>query len=180
MAEAETRKAGGLAEAEVRRAQGLADAEAIRAQGLATAEATRAQALAEAEGMLQRVHAWQEYNQAAIAQLLIERLPDVVRAAAEPMSRIDRVTLVNTGGTASGNGVGISAINQELAKVLATMPEVVHALTGIDLKQILSNLGEQAVTASEPHPDTDGHVEQEVVKALDSHTPASIDDEAQG
>jgi flotillin len=155
LAQAETQKAGGLADAEVRRAQGLADAEAIRAQGLAEAEATRAKALAEAEGMMQRAQAWQEYNQAAIAQMLIERLPDIVRAATEPLSRIDRIVLVNTGGN-TGDGIGLSNLSQEIAKMLASTPEIVNALTGIDLQKIMGNLGAQAEAASEPRANGNG------------------------
>lgn len=148
-AEANAQKARGLAEADVRRAQGLAEAEAARAQGLAEAEATRAKALAEAEGMQQRARAWQEYNQAAIAQLLIERLPEIVRAATEPLSRIDKITMVNTGGDGNG-GVGINGLHQEIAKMLASTPEIVNSLTGIDLQKIMANLGERAEKASEP------------------------------
>ncbi|MBP8251368.1 MAG: hypothetical protein KAX40_03320 [Herpetosiphon sp.] len=147
MAEAETNKARGLADADVRRAQGLAEAEAVRAQGLAEAEAVRAKALAEAEGMLQRANAWQQYNQAAIAQMLIEKLPDIVRAANEPLSRIDKITMINTGGANGGSGLG--ALSQEITKMLATTPELVQSLTGIDLQKIISNLGQRAEEASE-------------------------------
>ncbi|HYF64256.1 MAG TPA: SPFH domain-containing protein [Herpetosiphonaceae bacterium] len=150
LAEAETQKARGLAEADVRRAGGLAEAEAIRAQGLAEAEAVRAKALAEAEGMLQRAHAWQQYNQAAIAQMLIEKLPEIVRAANEPLSRIDRITLVNTGGNGGGSGLG--ALQQEMAKILASTPELIGTLTGIDLQKIIGNLGERLEAGSDPAP----------------------------
>jgi flotillin len=150
MAEAETQKARGLADAEVRRASGLAEAESIRAQGLAEAESVRAKALAEAEGMLQRAHAWQQYNQAAIAQMLIEKLPEIVRAANEPLSRIDRITLVNTGGNGGGSGLG--ALQQEMAKILASTPELISTLTGIDLQKIIGNLGERLEANSEPAP----------------------------
>lgn len=150
MAEAETNKARGLADADVRRAQGLAEAEAVRAQGLAEAEAVRAKALAEAEGMLQRANAWQQYNQAAIAQMLIEKLPDIVRAANEPLSRIDKITMINTGGANGGSGLG--ALSQEITKMLATTPELVQSLTGIDLQKIISNLGQRAEEASEADP----------------------------
>ncbi len=150
LADAESQRARGLAEAEVRRAQGLAEAEAIRAQGLAEAEAIRAKSLAEAEGMLQRAHAWQQYNEAAIAQLLIEKLPDIVRAANEPLSQIDRITLINTGGGNGGSGLG--ALSQEISQMLASTPELINALTGIDLQKIIANLGERAEAASDPHP----------------------------
>ena len=150
LAEVEVATARGLAEAEVRRASGLAEAESIKAQGLAEAESVRAKALAEAEGMLQRAHAWQEYNQAAIAQMLIEKLPEIVRAANEPLSRIDRITLVNTGGNGAGGGSGLSALSQEMMKILASTPELINTLTGIDLQKIISNLGERMEADSQP------------------------------
>lgn len=164
LAEADIRRAQGLAEAETTRAQGLAAAEATRAQGLAEAEATRARALAEAEGMLQRAHAWQEYNQAAIAQLLIEKLPEIVRAASEPLSRIEKIVLVNTGGGEGGSGLG--ALSSEITKMLATTPELVNALTGIDLQSIISGLGARAADAAQPEPKSNGHAKTPVPQVI--------------
>jgi flotillin len=169
LAEAEVRRAQGLSEADIRRAQGLAEAESIKAQGLAQAEAVRAQALAEAEGMMRRAAAWQEYNQAAIAQLLIEKLPDIVRAATEPLSRIDRITLVNSGG---GTGTGLGALGKDLAGVLASMPEVVNALTGVDLHKIMANLGQQAEAASAPKPEVNGKKDLVIDQTVPVAAPA--------
>jgi len=44
-----------------------------------------------------KAEAYQEYNQAAVFDKLITGLPDVVRALAEPLSKVDKITIVSTG-----------------------------------------------------------------------------------
>jgi flotillin len=143
VAEGEAQKARGLAEAAIRQAQGLAEAEAQKARGLAEAEARKAQGLAEAIGMEKKAEAWRKYNEAAIVQIIAPLLPEIARAVAEPLSRIDRITMVNTG----GNGeVGVSRITSEVAKVVAQVPPVLESLTGLRLDQLMERL-RQAATA---------------------------------
>jgi flotillin len=135
-AEADAEKARGLAAAEIRQAQGLAEAEALKARGLAEAEARKAQGLAEALGMEKKAEAWQKYNEAAVLQILAPLLPEIARAVAEPLSKIDRITMVNT-----GNGeIGISKVTGEVAKVIAQVPPVLEALTGLKIEQLLERL----------------------------------------
>jgi flotillin len=135
--ESRSKKLTGFASAEVVQAQGEAEAEAAKAKGLAEAEVIRQQGLSEAAGSLEKARAWQEYNEAAIAQLLIEKLPDIARAIAEPMSRIEKITIVGTG---SGSGTGASKITQDIGQVLAELPPVVEALSGVDLRELIQSL----------------------------------------
>ncbi|MDQ3022845.1 MAG: SPFH domain-containing protein [bacterium] len=127
----------GLAAAEVTQATGLAEAEAVKARGLAEAEIIRQKGLSEAAGSLEKARAWQEYNEAAIAQLLIDKLPEIARAIAEPMSRIERIVIVGGG---DGRGTGASKITQDISQVLAELPPVVQALSGVDLHSLIANL----------------------------------------
>jgi flotillin len=131
----------GLAAAEVTQATGLAEAEASKAKGLAEAEIVRQKGLSEAAGSLEKAKAWQEYNEAAIAQLLIDKLPEIARAIAEPMSRIERIVIVGNG---DGRGTGASKITQDISQVLAELPPVVQALSGIDLKDLIASLPDLA------------------------------------
>lgn len=136
-AAAEAQRARGLAEAEIKKAQGLAEAEAQKARGLAEAEARKAQGLAEAMGMEKKAEAWRLYNEAAVIQILAPLLPEIARAVAEPLARVDRITMVNTG----GNGdVGVSRITGEVAKVISQVPPVLESLTGMNVEQILARL----------------------------------------
>lgn len=137
IAAADVVKAQGLAEAESQRARGLADAQVREAQGLAEAEARKAQGIADATAMEKKAEAWQKYNEAAIMQILAPILPEIARAVAEPLSRIDRITMVNTGGS---QDAGLSRITGEVAKVIAQMPPVVESLTGVKLGDLVDSL----------------------------------------
>jgi flotillin len=144
---AEGEKARGLAAAAVVQAQGIAEAEARKAQGLAEAEARKAQGLAEALGMEKKAEAWRKYNEAAVMQILAPLLPEIARAVAEPLSRIDHITMVNTGG---GNGDGVSRITGEVAKVIAQVPPVVESLTGVRMGDLIERLRHQPAEDGKP------------------------------
>jgi flotillin len=110
-------------------ADGDARASAIRAEGLADAAATDAKAMA-----------LKKYGEAALAQEIISRLPEIVRAAAEPISNIKTLTVVSTDGA--------SAVTKTVGQVLGEGTEVVKSLTGLDISGILAGLaGGQLVKA---------------------------------
>lgn len=141
-----SKKLTGFAEAEVVQATGSAEGEAIKARGLAEAEIVKQKGLAEAAGSFEKARAWQEYNEAAIAQLLIEKLPEIARAIAEPLSRIDKITIIGGG---DGKGTGAAKITQDVAQVLAELPPVVQALSGVDLKALIEKLPDLAIKKPE-------------------------------
>jgi flotillin len=135
-AKAEAERLQGVAEADVIRAKGDAEAEAIRQKGLAEGEALQAKWLAEAEGMRQKAEAWRQYGTAAISELFIERLPEIAQAVASPLSKIDRVTLVSTGGT----GAGLERVTESVTGVLAQIPGMSELLRSVNLSSLLTQL----------------------------------------
>ncbi|MFQ5398024.1 MAG: SPFH domain-containing protein [Anaerolineae bacterium] len=137
--EAEAIRLKGEAEADAAKARGLAEAEVLRKKGLAEAEVIRQQGLAEAEATLKKATAWKEYTQAAVIQQLLDRLPEVAAAIAQPLSKTDRIVVVSTGGE-SGSGAGVSKITQDVADIVAQVPATVEALTGLDLLGTIANL----------------------------------------
>jgi flotillin len=141
---AEGERARGLAAAAVSQAQGVAEAEVAKARGLAEAESKKAQGLAEALAMEKKAEAWQKYNEAAVLQLLAPILPEIARAVAEPLSRIDRITMVSTGGNGDGQ---VSKVTGEVARVIAQVPPVVESLTGLKLEELLARVGKPGSTA---------------------------------
>jgi flotillin len=137
LAAASVTQAQGEAQAEAEKARGLAEAQIRQAQGLAEAEAKKAQGLAEALAMEKKAEAWRQYNEAAVLQILAPLLPEIAKAVAEPLNRIDKITMVNTG----GNGdVGISRVTGEVAKVIAQVPPVLESLTGLKIEQLMERL----------------------------------------
>jgi flotillin len=152
VAAAEVTKAQGHAAAEVERARGLAAAQIREAQGLAEAEAQKARGLAEAAAMAKKAEAWRLYGEAAVLQLVAPVLPEIARAIAEPLTKIDRITLVNTGGNGDS---GVSRLTGEVAKMIAQVPPVLESLTGLSLEQLFGKVrsaatGEAAKAAAGP------------------------------
>lgn len=143
----------GVADADVIKQRGLAEAEIIRQQGLAEAEVVRKQGLAEAEAMEKKAAAWQEYNQAAIIQQLIDVMPQIAASIAEPLSRTERIVVISSGDGANG-GAGASKISGDIANIVAQVPELVEALTGLDLTETIKGL--PGVVASTATPAEDG------------------------
>ncbi|HEY7161669.1 MAG TPA: flotillin domain-containing protein, partial [Acidobacteriota bacterium] len=134
---AEASRLRGTAEADVIRAKGEAEAEAIRQKALAEAEGLKAKILAEAEGMKEKAKAWQEYNEAAVSQMFVEKLPALAAAVAAPLSKIDRIVMVNTG---NGNGTGVEQITKGVSDVVAQVPGLVELLTGINIPDLLKRV----------------------------------------
>lgn len=135
--EAEAIRAKGQAEADAARAKGLAEAEVLKQKGLAEAEVIRQQGLAEAEATMKKAEAWKEYTQAAVIQQLLDSLPEVAAAIAQPLAKTDRIVVVNTG---SDSGAGASKITQDVTNIIAQVPATIEALTGMDLMGAISQL----------------------------------------
>lgn len=134
--QAEARKAQGFAEAEVVKKRGEAEAEAQKAKGLAEAEIIAAKGTAEAEAMKKKAESWKMYGEAAIAQMVIDILPDLARAIAEPLSKTEKIVIVNTG----GDSAGASKVTQDVANVIAQLPPILESLTGLNIQQIIEKI----------------------------------------
>jgi flotillin len=128
----ETEAAG---EAEATRLRGQGEAEATKARGLAQAEVIRAQGFAEAQAMEKKAEAWRQYTQAAVIQQLIEALPKVAAAVAQPLSQTDRIVVIS-----SGDGAGASKITTDVTNIVAQVPATIEALTGVNLVEALKTL----------------------------------------
>jgi flotillin len=139
--QADAAKARGMGEAEANRARGMAEAEIIRARGLAEAEVIRAKGQAEADAMKIKAAAYHEYNQAAVLDKLLTGMPEIVRAIAEPLSKVDKVTIVSTGGDGSNNGgIGASRLTGDIVNMAAQVPALFELLSGTRLGDLMSHV----------------------------------------
>jgi flotillin len=80
------------------KAEGLAKAEAIKAAGLAEAEIIKAKGEAEAAALAKKAEAYKQFNDAAIAQMVIEKLPDIAAAIAQPLSKTEKIVMIGDSG----------------------------------------------------------------------------------
>jgi flotillin len=132
-------RAQAAAEGEAAKIRGAADAEASRLRGLAEAEVIRAKGEAEAEAMRVKAAAYHEYNQAAVLDKVITNLPEVVRAIAEPLSKVDKISILSTGG-ANGSTLGASRVTGDVVTMLAQIPALLEALTGTRMSDLMARV----------------------------------------
>ena len=141
IAEAEANKyrieAMAKAEAERVRLDGLSKAEAQKAQGTAEAEIIRLKGLAEAEAKEKIAEAFEQFGQAAILDMIIKMLPEYAKQVASPLANIDKITVVDTGG--SGENGGANKITGYATNLMATLQESLKASSGIDVKELIEN-----------------------------------------
>ena len=123
----------GEAEAKVEKVQGMAQAEVIQAKGLAEAEAIRAKGLAEAEAMNKKADAWKEYGNAAIAQIVVDKLPDIAEKLALPLENTEKLIIM--GSESGGSRLVADSVNS-----LVQISGLMESLTGIDLTDVGKNL----------------------------------------
>jgi flotillin len=139
-AEAERAKLAGQAEADVAWAKGEAQARVVRvnaeaealrvtAEGNAEAEVTLTKGQAEAKALGLRAEAFRLFNEAAIIQTVLGQLPEIVRAAAEPMSGIDSLTVLSSDGA--------SEVVRTTTRTVAEASAAVKGLTGLDVPDLI-------------------------------------------
>ncbi|MFS0695741.1 SPFH domain-containing protein [Streptomyces nitrosporeus] len=123
-------------------------ADAVRIEGEAEAAAIAARGSAEAEAMQKKADAFDRYGDAAVLQMLVEVLPSVVAKAAEPLSAIDKMTVISTDGA--------SRLSRTVTDNVAQGIELLSSTTGVDLAALLGNLkartAQPAAAASVPAP----------------------------
>jgi flotillin len=128
------------AEAESVRLAGNANADKERAEGTAQADVIRLKGLAEAEAKDKIADALRKYGEAAVIELIMQKFPDIARAIAEPLSRTEKIVIVDGGGSGPNGGAG--KVTGYVTDLMAKLPETVGALTGVDITQLLKRLAE--------------------------------------
>lgn len=117
------------ADAELYRRQ--KDAEAQQYEAEKEAAAIRAKGLAEAEALDKKAEAMKKYGQAAILEMIVGVLPDIAKSVAEPLSAIDKVTVIG------GNSDGVSDLAGNVPIIMGKVMESVKEATGIDMNEII-------------------------------------------
>jgi len=150
LAEAEKTRLTEVAHGEAERieAEGKAEAEVIRLKGEAEGDAIRAKGLAEAEAMEKKALAWKKYGEAALTQIIVEKLPDIVQAASLPLEGVEKVIVLGDQGP--------SGLVNKTVNIAAQMPDLVKALTGMDLIKLIGKVQQEdgtIITTTKPEDD---------------------------
>ncbi|MEU6108604.1 SPFH domain-containing protein [Streptomyces albidoflavus] len=129
-AEADAQRARLTGEGEKAHRAALADA--VRIEGEAEAAAIAAKGAAEAEAMRKKADAFAQYGDAAVLQMLVEVLPQVVAKASEPLSAVDKMTVISTDGASKLSRTVVDNVTQGM--------ELLQSTTGMDLTSVLKGI----------------------------------------
>jgi flotillin len=128
--DAERVKLAGEAQARVVEVTAEAVAKQTTLEGNAEAGIVLSKGEAEAKALALRADAYRQFNEAAIIQTVLSQLPDIVRAAAEPMGNIDHLTVLSNDGA--------SDMVKNVTRTVTEAGATVKGLTGIDIPEMLS------------------------------------------
>ncbi len=84
--------------------------------------------------MEKKAEAYAKYNKAAVAEMMIKVLPEVAGKIAEPLTQIDKITIIGGGEGASG---GVEQVAGNVPVVMTKLFESMREATGIDLAEIV-------------------------------------------
>ncbi len=135
-AEAEAQKLDAQAQAERIKQEGMAQAEITEKQGVAQAEAIRRQGLAEAEALEKKAEALAKMDDAGKLQMVVEKLPEIARAIAEPMSKIGNITIIDGSGSGE-NGGGAADVARYMTGSLKAVNEALKDTIGFDMIDVM-------------------------------------------
>ena len=141
--EAEAKKYEAIQAAEAKKAE----AEAIRFAMEQEAEGIRAKGLAEAEAIEKKAEAQKKMGEASVLEMYLTALPEVVKNAASPLSRTDKIVMYGDGNSTKVVRDVMNSANQIM--------EGVKESTGIDLSSLIAGFaGGKAALGAAPAEET--------------------------
>ena len=149
------------------------EAAGIRMVGEAEAEAIRAKGIAEAEAMEKKALAYQKYNNAAMAEMLIKVLPDIAGRISEPLSQIDKITIIG-----SGSDNGVASVADHVPAVMAKLFETMKETVGIDMEELVKAGSYDAAVTRNINITNTSAPEADQTPAAADQTPAAADQTA--
>ena len=106
---------------------------------------------AEAEAIRRQAEAMQLYGQAAMLEMVVNKLPDIAHSVSEPLSKTEKIILFGEGGA--------SSMARDTAGTMLQTFEAVKQSVGLDIPKMLRDVstgglvGKAAKEADAPAPD---------------------------
>ena len=123
--------------------------EAIEAKGRAEAEAIRLKLEAEAKGLDQKAEAMKKMQEAAITEMVVDKLPEIARAVAEPLTKVDKITMYGEGNASKMVGDIMQSIDQVSQGAGFDIRQLLAGALGVNMTVNKLKEGEQPVIEAE-------------------------------
>jgi flotillin len=103
--------------------------------------------LAEAEGLQKKAEAWKNFNEAAVLNMIVEKMPELAQAFATQLAGIDKINIIDMG---SGNGAGgVGRLMGTVGSGMTAMLGMLKDQFGIDVARLAAAKTEAATTQAE-------------------------------
>jgi flotillin len=132
---------------------GRAEAAKVLAIGEAEAEVIKKKLLAEAEGLQSKAAAWKNFNEAAVLNMVVDKMPELAKAFATQLAGIDKINIIEMG---NGHGTGSGGVAKVMGTVGGGMTAMLAMLKdqfGVDIQRLMEAKTEAAALDAEKKAD---------------------------
>jgi flotillin len=127
---------------------GRAEAAKVLAIGEAEAEVVKKKLLAEAEGLQKKAEAWKNFNDAAVLNMVVEKMPELAHAFATQLAGIDKINIIEMGNGAYGSG-GVGRVMNTVGGGMTAMLAMLKDQFGVDIARLMAAKTEAAAEQAE-------------------------------
>jgi flotillin len=127
---------------------GRAEAAKVLAIGEAEAEVIKKKLLAEAEGLQRKAEAWKNFNDAAVVNMVVEKMPELAQAFATQLAGIDKINIIEMGNGSGGSG-GINKVMSTVGGGMTAMLAMLKDQFGVDIARLMQAKTDVAVDEAE-------------------------------
>jgi flotillin len=129
---------------------GRAEAAKVLAIGEAEAEVIKKKLLAEAEGLQSKAEAWKNFNEAAVLNMVVDKMPELARAFATQLSAIDKINIIEMGnGNGSTSSGGMGKVMGTVGGGMTAMLSMLKDQFGVDVARLMQAKTDAAAVAAE-------------------------------
>jgi flotillin len=138
----------GRGEASKIEAIGRAEAAKVQAIGEAEASVIKLKLLAEAEGLQKKAEAWKNFNDAAVINMVVDKMPELAQAFATQLAGIDKINIIEMGNGGGSNG-GVNKVMGTVGGGMTAMLSMLKDQFGIDVARMMAAKADASTAEAE-------------------------------
>jgi flotillin len=127
---------------------GRAEAAKVLAVGEAEAEVIKKKLLAEAEGLQKKAEAWKNFNEAAVLNMVVDKMPELAQAFATQLAGIDKINIIEMGNGSAGSA-GVGKVMNTVGGGMTAMLAMLKDQFGIDIARLMQAKTDAAAEIAE-------------------------------
>jgi len=127
---------------------GRAEAAKVLAVGEAEAEVVKKKLLAEAEGLQRKAEAWKNFNEAAVLNMVIDKMPALAQAFATQLAGIDKINIIEMGDGAHAS-TGVGKVMGTVGGGMTAMLSMLKDQFGVDVAALMQAKTEASIAEAQ-------------------------------